>query len=69
MLLDRLARLSADSPWAHRASGIRGAILRAKLRGEQGEAIGQKDQLRGLLDQGYWILERAASEIPDSNNQ
>ena len=27
-ILNRLERLSADSIWAHRASGLRGAILR-----------------------------------------
>jgi len=29
MLTDRLERISADSVWAHRASGVRGALLRA----------------------------------------
>jgi len=28
MLADRLERISADSVWAHRASGLRGAMLR-----------------------------------------
>lgn len=28
MLTDRLERISADSIWAHRASGVRGALLR-----------------------------------------
>jgi len=28
MLADRLERISADSVWAHRASGVRGALLR-----------------------------------------
>lgn len=28
MLTDRLERISADSVWAHRASGVRGALLR-----------------------------------------
>jgi hypothetical protein len=28
MLSDRLERISADSVWAHRASGVRGALLR-----------------------------------------
>jgi len=29
MLADRLERISVDSIWAHRASGVRGALLRA----------------------------------------
>ena len=28
MLSERLERISADSVWAHRASGVRGALLR-----------------------------------------
>ena len=28
LLADRLERISADSIWAHRASGVRGALLR-----------------------------------------
>jgi len=28
MLADRLERISADSVWAHRASGLRGSLLR-----------------------------------------
>lgn len=28
ILTDRLERISADSVWAHRASGVRGALLR-----------------------------------------
>jgi len=28
MLAERLERISADSVWAHRASGVRGALLR-----------------------------------------
>ena len=28
MLVERLERISADSVWAHRSSGLRGALLR-----------------------------------------
>jgi len=28
MLAERLERISADSVWAHKASGVRGALLR-----------------------------------------
>jgi hypothetical protein len=67
LLIDRLAHLSADSIWAHRASGIRGAILRLWLQSEQEGTIESSLELEQLLNQGYWILEAAAKEIPDSS--
>jgi len=36
MLADRLERISTDSVWAHRASGIRGSLLRLQDEGEKG---------------------------------
>ena len=36
MLTDRLERISVDSIWAHRASGIRGSLLRLLDEGEKG---------------------------------
>ena len=63
VLLDRLERISADSPWAHQASGIR-ASLAKKLSKEDPDP----DQIKDLLEQGYQILENAASEIPDEKN-
>lgn len=36
MLTERLERISADSVWAHRASGVRGSLLRLLEEGEQG---------------------------------
>ena len=68
-LLARLEHLSADSYWAHRASGLRGSLLKcveqildAKKRGQ---IVGQETwrQLKGLNNRGFWILENAAREI------
>lgn len=57
MLVARLERLSADSYWAHQASGVRGSLLR----------IIENDHLDSpqaaiLLDKGFKFLEKAARE-------
>ncbi|HUH96588.1 MAG TPA: hypothetical protein VLZ89_04465 [Anaerolineales bacterium] len=61
LLLTRLERVSADSYWAHRASGIRGALLRALDRIEAGQQVDQS-ALRRWMDQGFQILGQAAQE-------
>jgi hypothetical protein len=58
LLARRLERLSADSKWAHRASGIRGQMLRALEATEDG---GQGTE--ELIEAAFAILERAAREI------
>jgi hypothetical protein len=72
MLIGRLERLSADSLWARRASGCRGAIL--KLLDETGvlqpgmtpiDDHFPMGRLKLLLVNGYDLLEKAAREIPD----
>ena len=64
-LSERLEHLSADSSYAHRASGLRGSLLRAIGRIEAGEPIDpvQQVQLEQLLQDGFEILELAAREI------
>jgi len=67
LLISRLERLSADSFWAHRASGIRGALLRfidAIYNVEENQQI-QDNTLNILIQKGYELLEKAAREIPD----
>ena len=63
IVLDRLERLSADSVWAHQASGLRGSIIRS-LNALNTEKM-EKDCLEALLQQGSQILNQAAREIPD----
>ena len=58
ILLSRLERLSADSVWAHKASGLRGSLIRC-LEG------GDASKLKVLVEQGYELLTNAAREIPD----
>lgn len=72
-LVARLERLSADSSWARRASGCRGALL--KILDEAG-ALDKKqvsanpsldlERLAYLMKTGYGMLERAARQIPAS---
>jgi len=61
MLLARLERISADSVTAHRASGVRGAMLRALDQLEKQEQVSDYEVKR-LVESGYLLLERAAEE-------
>jgi hypothetical protein len=67
-LTDRLEHLSADSTYAHRASGLRGSLLRYIGSLEAGERIDGEDQARldELVENGFEILELAAKEIGKS---
>jgi hypothetical protein len=64
-LADRLEHLSADSSYAHRASGLRGSLLRYIERIEGGEHITpvEQVQLEQALEYGFKILELAAKEV------
>lgn len=59
-LVSLLERLSADSYYAHVASGVRGALLRGIERSEAGEFTPSK--LDTLVESGFSILEKAARE-------
>jgi hypothetical protein len=60
LLLNRLERISADSPWAHMASGIRASLAR-----NISEPNPDIETIRTLISRGYSILEKAAAEIPE----
>ena len=70
MIAQRLERLSADSAWAHAASGHRGSLLKIIDRLER-EADLEKtplpevELLDRLIDKGFDLLARAAREIGD----
>jgi len=57
----RLERVSVDSYWAHRASGVRGGLLRALEKIEAGQSV-DESELKRLMNKGFQILERAAQE-------
>jgi len=59
LLLTRLERISVDSYWAHRASGVRGALLRALEKMENGSQCSDSDI---LITKGFEILNEATKE-------
>ena len=61
MLLPRLERISVDSYWAHRASGVRGALTKILDRMETGDAIDPESVKTNILI-GFEILKEAARE-------
>jgi hypothetical protein len=64
LLIARLERLSADSTWSHRASGLRGNMLRVLEEIASGQPVTEV-RLTLLFDAGFEILRKAALEIPD----
>ena len=61
MLLPRLERISVDSYWAHRASGVRGALTKILDQIETGENP-SPESLRANIRIGFEILREAAQE-------
>ncbi|MHB8776924.1 MAG: hypothetical protein ACYC6R_04070 [Anaerolineales bacterium] len=59
MLLARLERISADSFWAHRASGARGSLIKLEEQMDKGAFISPKEASE-LMETGFTILEQAA---------
>lgn len=62
LLLARLERISADSPLAHRASGVRGALLRS-LDDEDADVARTNLERERAVNAALDILSRAASTI------
>jgi hypothetical protein len=60
LLLARLERISADSPLAHRASGVRGALLRG-LDHRSSTPDESDSELRRSVDAALDILSQAAA--------
>jgi hypothetical protein len=69
--IDLLERLSADSPWAHRGSGYRGALLRTLESVREAETDSPDSQteqvllhrLQGLVNASFELLENAAIDL------
>lgn len=64
LLIGRLERLSADSHWARRASGLRGNLIKVVDALEDGAEI-PPSRLDALVDSAFDLLRRSAQEIPD----
>lgn len=65
LLTQRLERLSVDSIWARRASGLRGSLIKALETVDQGEPC-STEHLELLIERSFEILRNAAREIPDT---
>jgi hypothetical protein len=63
ILVERLARLSADSIWARRASGLRASIDKAVVHLENGQPV-DPEHFEHLVSLGFEMLNKAAAEIP-----
>ena len=61
MLLPRLERISVDSYWAHRASGVRGALVKLLDQIETGEQV-DPISLKRNIAVGFEVLREAAEE-------
>lgn len=61
ILIGRLERISVDSYWAHRASGIRGTLIRLGEQFESGQPV-EKAELEKIIQMGFFILEISARE-------
>ncbi|MBN1668594.1 MAG: hypothetical protein JW862_15975 [Anaerolineales bacterium] len=64
MLVERLARLSADSIWARRASGLRASLDKSVQQAATDGRVEAPEKLAELIELGYQMLEKAAQEIP-----
>jgi len=64
LLASRLEHLSADSAWSHRASGLRGNMLKVLEEIASGQRV-ERARLALLIDKSFEILCKAAKEIPD----
>lgn len=64
-LINRLERLSADSTYAHKASGLRGSLLNYMEQVETGASV-DRDELDQLVEYGFRVLQAAAKEIGGS---
>lgn len=70
MVVQRLERLSADSRWAHIASGYRGSLIKSidrlnQLPDAEQASPDEVKLLDFLIDQGFDLLAKAAREIGD----
>jgi hypothetical protein len=64
LLVSRLERLSVDSHWARRASGLRGSIVKVLDEADSGRKV-SSPRLELLTEAAFDILRRAAQDVPD----
>ncbi len=64
LLIARLERLSVDSHWARRASGVRGNIVKLLDEIDSGATV-PDERIDLLTGAAFELLRRAAHDIPD----
>ena len=64
LMTERLERLSVDSHWARRASGLRGNMIKV-LEEIDAEQEVEAARLNPLIERAFEVLRHAAQEIPD----
>lgn len=68
LLTPRLERLSVDSIWARRASGLRRSLVKVLEAEAAGQAL-DPAHLDELIERTFDILSKSAREIPDPARQ
>ena len=68
LLLERLERISADSVWAHQASGVRGALMKMVQQLENDPEAELTPDMMRVVSYGFQILEKAAREKTSSSS-
>ncbi|MFN2216603.1 MAG: hypothetical protein ACK2TS_06635 [Anaerolineales bacterium] len=63
LLAFRLERISADSVWAHRSSGVRGSILKLIDGKTDGLTPWEGKLINDLISKASFLLEQAGKEI------
>lgn len=67
MLTERMERLSADSIWARRASGLRRSLVKS-LELIDGDGLETSEHVQDLIEHSIEMLRKAAQELPDPEN-
>ena len=65
VVVNRLERLSADSSYAHQASGLRGAIMHQLRAWDLDEKFQDMVWIQILIERAEEILVAAAGQIPE----
>lgn len=64
LLVGRMERLSVDSIWARRASGLRGNMVKVLEEIDAGQEV-ESARVDLLTQRAFDVLRKAAQEIPD----
>jgi len=67
LLVGRMERLSVDSIWARRASGLRGNMVKLLEEIEAGQDV-ESTRVDLLTQRAFEVLRKAAQEIPNHNH-